>query len=159
MTWKCIKCQQNHIGNKGFWHGIPWHPFKKLGKIWYQRNLILNYLRDREKFVEINGVQSRIEKINTGVAQETILGPLLISVNIYSLLSIFSYQIIISNTDGTVILCSGETWEQVIALMNLDIKRVNTWFYDNKLTINIDKFVYMEIYINLNEKVVFLLLP
>ena len=68
-----------------------------------------------------------------GIPQGSALGPLLFLVHMNTLLST------ISHTDNTALICSGSTPTQVAAMLNHQLKLINTWLVDNQMQLNICK--------------------
>ena len=50
---------------------------------------------------------------------------------------------IIAYADDTVIIALDDTWQNTEKTMNIFLKHVDTWLTHNKLSLNIDKTVYM----------------
>lgn len=106
-------------------------------------NLIRSYLTGREQVVNIGGGVSEPRTVNYGVPQGTVLGPLLFTVYINSLLKINSKGKIISFADDTAILYTSETWELLQTDVKNDFINIERWFLYNKLTLNCDKTKYL----------------
>lgn len=106
-------------------------------------NLIKSYLSDREQYVEIDGTISSARTITFGVPQGTVLGPLLFTIYINSLLSINSTGKILSFADDTAVLYTGNSWETLKIEAETDFKKIKIWFQYNKLTLNCDKTKYL----------------
>lgn len=105
--------------------------------------LISNYLTGRYQRVKINGTVSSFSEIQTGVPQGTILGPLLFILYINDLLIELPEGIILSFADDTAVISTGKTWNVVETQMNNYLNEINNWLALNKLSLNVDKTVFM----------------
>ena len=106
-------------------------------------NLMKNYLSGRTQFVKIGKIKSKTCKINIGVPQGTILGPLLFLIYINSIFNLLPLFTTVSFADDTVILDEGSTWHSVSHSISNKIETVYNWLCENKLSLNIDKTFFM----------------
>lgn len=105
--------------------------------------LFTSYLADRQQRVVINGQCSDYMTVNTGVPQGTILGPLLFIIYINDLLNEIPGNDIISYADDTALISEDTNWIAVEEKMNKHLDKVANWLSLNKLSLNIEKTVYM----------------
>lgn len=121
---------------------------KLLHKLSYQFNfsrdaafLIKSYLNSRTQVVEINGSLSSPINILSGVPQGSVLGPLLFSLFINDLPSVLKYCLIHMFADDVQLyICSTDAnLENVVQLLNSDLKRISQWSSRNLLPINSSK--------------------
>lgn len=105
--------------------------------------LITSYLSNRRQKVRIQAQESELSKINTGVPQGTILGPLLFILYVNDLLTMMPENTILSYADDTAVIVKGKTWKEVEQQMNNYLEEVSIWLKLNKLTLNINKSVFI----------------
>lgn len=105
--------------------------------------LIKSYLSDRRQKVKIGDYESDYKIVKTGVPQGTILGPLFFIIYMNDLLNVIPNESIISYADDTTIITSGNNWEEVELKMNKLLIIVHEWLIENKLTLNVQKTVYI----------------
>ena len=105
-------------------------------------NLLISYLANREKFVELNDTASKTLPI-TGVPHGSILGPLLFLIYINDFpLSSNSFKFIMYTDDTTLYsqFDNARIANHDIELeINNELTNINDWLKINKLTINIKK--------------------
>ena len=100
---------------------------------------IKSYLTNRKQFIEINECKSRIQNINCGVPQGSILGPLLF------LLFINDIQNSAPDTekrlfaDDTSVFLFGKNINNVIAESEQKTTEIQKWYILNKLSLSIGK--------------------
>lgn len=105
--------------------------------------LVSNYLDNRKQRVKVNGVMSEFCEVKTGVPQGTILGPLFFILYINDLLSNLPEDMVISFADDTAVISTDTTWQLVENKMNNQLAIISNWLALNKLSLNIDKTVYI----------------
>lgn len=106
-------------------------------------SLFKSYLNDREQAVRIGNSVSNSNKINFGVPQGTVLGPILFSIYINNLFHLKTKGSIIGFADDTAIFYQGDTWQQLKELIEDDFKNISGWFDYKKLTINYEKTFFI----------------
>lgn len=105
--------------------------------------LVSSYLKDRLQRVRTNGTYSEYERLDTGVPQGTILGPLLFILYINDLLVSLPEREIISFADDTAVVADEKSWDRVEEKVNCQLQEVSDWLALNKLTLSVDKTVYV----------------
>lgn len=104
-------------------------------------NLIKSYLNNRQHAVKCGDTSSDFAFINIGVPQGSILGPLLFLIYINDLLEVS--PLICSYADDTVIFAIENDWIKAQSVMNNSLSRLGEWFITNKLTLNLEKTVFI----------------
>lgn len=106
-------------------------------------DLIKSYLTDRRQYVQIGEIFSRPEIITYGVPQGTVLGPVLFTIYINSMLSLNTTGKIISFADDTAILYTSSTWQLLKENIETDFPKISAWLQSNKLSLNYNKTKYL----------------
>ena len=99
--------------------------------------LIANYLLGRKQYVKVNSTNSDLIDMQMGVPQGSILGPLLFTIYINSLLPIVDK--ILSYADDTAVVCSEDSWHATAVSLTKLLNKIYVWLYKNKLSLNIIK--------------------
>ena len=100
---------------------------------------ITNYLYDRKQYVSFNKLDSPYEKVNCGVSQGSILGPLSFLMYINDLCDVSSLLFSLLYADDTNVFVTGKNMENIIFLMSTELKKIVIWLNDNKLSLNVEK--------------------
>ena len=98
-----------------------------------------SYLSCRTQFVQYNGYNSSSKHIKCGVPQGSILGPLLFLLYINDLCNVSEALDFILFADDTNIFFSHNDSNQMMEIVNNELKKLPSWFQANKLSINIKK--------------------
>jgi len=103
-----------------------------------------SYLKDRELVTSVNECLSSQKEILTyGVPQGSILGPLLFIIYINDLPSVLEKCKSVIFADDTNLFCSSHSIHTLYSNVNEDLKHVSDWFKANKLSLNVDKTVFI----------------
>ena len=78
-----------------------------------------------------------------GIPQGSVLGPLLFLLYINDLANISKKLKFILFADDTNVFCSGENMNDVIQMLNDELRNMSVWFKVNKLSLNVSKTNYM----------------
>ena len=108
--------------------------------------MITSYLMNRYQYVHYRGSNSSLRPLNTGVPQGSILGPLLFLVYINDLNKASSlFETLTYADDSTLIYSPTERLktEELALIINDELKKFNSWFRSNKLSLNISKTNYV----------------
>lgn len=102
-------------------------------------NLIASYLKNRKQYVSLNEFSSKLKTISTGVPQGSILGPLLFSVYINDLHTLFQKPelSLICYADDTSLLVTGKSTSEIETISNRSLYQLLNWTKPNALTINL----------------------
>lgn len=106
-------------------------------------NLITSYLQNRQQRVIVNGTYSDLCEVTTGVPQGTVLGPLFFILFINDMLSMLPEDALLSFADDTAVISTDKTWSLVENRMNDYLNLIYKWLTLNKLSLNVDKTVYI----------------
>ena len=99
----------------------------------------IDYLSNREQYVDFDSCLSTRLKIRCGVPQGSILGPLLFLIYINDITNASPILTYILFADDTNIFYSHKDPHTLIRTLNLELLKISTWFKCNKLSLNIDK--------------------
>ena len=102
-----------------------------------------NYLSNRKQYVTYNGIKSQTEKINCGVPQGSILGPLLFLIYINDLSTVSEACMSILFADDTNMFFTGKNLKTMATVINEELIKVQEWLHCNKLSLNVLKTHYI----------------
>ena len=102
-------------------------------------NLFKSYLNDRHQYTVINSAKSSMNKIEIGVPQGSVLGPLLFLIFINDLVNSSRKLKFILFADDTTIFLSHNNLDVLFNTMNQELENVHKWFSSNRLLLNLDK--------------------
>ena len=98
-----------------------------------------------------NDIKSDFSNIKIGVPQGSVLGPLLFNIFLNDLHIVFISSIPILFADDTNLIFKDKDANTLKLTMNNELKKLNIWLSENKLTINIDKSSYILIHDKFND--------
>ena len=102
-----------------------------------------NYLSNRKQYVTYNGNKSKTEKINCGVPQGSILGPLLFLIYINDLSTVSGASMSILFADDTNMFFTGKNPQKMATVINEELTKVQEWLQCNKSSLNVLKTHYI----------------
>ena len=91
-------------------------------------------LNERQQFTILNGKQSDLAAVPTGVPQGSVLGPTLFTLFSNNLPSSIISGSIYMYADDTTIYCIGETADMAVAQLNKALDEIYKWCLKNRLT-------------------------
>ena len=98
-----------------------------------------SYLSDRQQYVSINGYDSGLTKLNCGVPQGSVLGPLLFLLYINDLNQAIKFCKVHHFADDTNLLYLGKSIKKLNKFVNIDPKNLVNWLNANKILLNVKK--------------------
>ena len=102
-----------------------------------------DYLNNRKQYTSVKNCDSRLNNIQHGVPQGSILGPLLFLLYINDLHHCSSLLSFILFADDTTILFSHSDYSSLVNILNKELVEVYSWFKSNKLSLNSSKTNYI----------------
>ena len=108
-----------------------------------------SYLTNRKQFVHYGGIHSKINTIECGVPQGSVLGPLLFIIYTNDLPDTLNLVKSILFADDTTLYYSYPNIPHLYETMNKELDNLTDWFCANKLSLNVSKTNYM-IFSNIN---------
>jgi hypothetical protein len=103
---------------------------------------ILNYLSNRKQFVEFDNNKSIVQKIECGVPQGSVLGPLLYLIYVNDIANSTSGNIL-SFADDTSLYLSDSNLDSLFANANVEVNKLFDWFCANRLSLNPTKTKFL----------------
>ena len=108
-----------------------------------------SYLSNRKQFVTISNSNSSTKKLDYGVPQGSILGPLLFIIYINDIHTISKYAHLILYADDANIIIVGDNISVIQAKVNNLLIQLSTWVDENALKLNVKKNKHYMIFSNL----------
>lgn len=115
---------------------------KKLGRYGIRgicSDLVKSYLSNRFQYTEIDHARSKLGKLNYGVPQGSILGPLLFLLYINDIVNISSTADIVLYADDTNMFFSGSDLGALQLQTNSWLEKLSVWLEVNQLYLNTNK--------------------
>ena len=123
-------------------HSILLHKLIHYGVCGVENLLFRDYLSGRHQYVDFNGSKSKTKYISLGVAQCSILGPLLFLIYINELPRVNHVFKMLMYADDTTLYCNlNDT--NCETFCNNELFKISDWLSSNKLSINIKKLKFM----------------
>ena len=109
--------------------------------------LLKSYLSNRKQYVQIDGVMSSMQYIQTGIPQGSIVGPLLFSIYINDIVKCTEkFNCILYADDTTLnstIDCFGKEIHVIEQNTSAELQRISKWLELNRLQLNTEKSKFM----------------
>ena len=117
-------------------HACILHKLPFYGISGTELNWIIDYLFNRDQYVNYEGIPSLPEKITHGVPQGSILGPLLFIILINDMQSQLVKCSMLMYADDTVIFFSSKNILDIEKVINQEAELIQTWIKENCLVLN-----------------------
>ena len=104
-----------------------------------------SYLSNRMQYTCVNGFESSQQKMQCGIPQGSILGPLLFVIYINDLSSCLSKCKTSLYADDTCLYYASENPKSVTETLNADLLIIDAWLKRNKLALNVKKCEFLMI--------------
>jgi len=98
-----------------------------------------SYLMGRKQYVTVNGCNSDLLSVSTGVPQGSVLGPTLFLLYINDMWRCSDGLRFIHFADDTTVFGSGSDVDVLAANLNVQLENVYTWLCCNRLSLNVKK--------------------
>lgn len=102
-----------------------------------------SYFEDRVQAVKANNMLSEFKRVQCGVPQGSVLGPLMFLLFINDMPNLPLQSEIIMYADDVAIYNSGPSLDSVLNILRVDMALIHNWSNFNRLTINFSKSNYM----------------
>ena len=101
---------------------------------------IYSYLKNKKQYVRINGTQSYLGDIISGVPQGSILGTILFNLFFNDLFYFILLATAHNFVDGNTLPCYSKTIQELIGSLESECEVALNWFNENKMIVNSGKF-------------------
>lgn len=120
-------------------HTILLSKLEKYGIRGVAGSWVNSYLSNRMQYVQIGQCTSNTLGIACGVPQGSVLGPKLFNLYINDIFNASQDLKLILFADDTSIFYSSESYNELISVVNRELKVIKKWMDINKLSLNIEK--------------------
>ena len=115
---------------KNLWH----YGIRGIANDWFK-----SYLTNRMQYVSIDGISSDLLKVNFGVPQGSVLGPLLFLLYINDLHNSIRFSSPFHFADDTGLLNIQDSIRAINKTLNKDLRELSFWLNANKIALNVAK--------------------
>ena len=105
--------------------------------------LLASYLGDRSQYVTYGGVESGRGKVECGVPQGSVLGPLFFLIYVNDMVRVSRELGFVLFADDTNIFAEGRDPVELFGRVNGGLGELDRWFRCNRLTLNLKKTEYV----------------
>ena len=109
-------------------HDVPLNP--------YVINWLMNFLQDREQRVTVDGITTKFLRINCGVPQGTVLGPILFLIMVNDIKAIDSKNELCKFGDDITVGAPGYEDNDT---GTTEVENIKLWSENNRMALNMDK--------------------
>ena len=102
-----------------------------------------SFLTNRKQVTSCNDVCSEVAAVSIGVAQGSILGPLLFIIYMNDLPDVLQFCHITLYADDTVLYLASKSTADLQSKINADLRRICKWLQANQLTLNVKKSKFL----------------
>ena len=125
-----IDTVDHEISLKKLWH----YGIRGIANDWFK-----SYLTNRMQYFSIDGISSDLLKVNFGVPQGSVLGPLLFLLYIKDLHSSIGFSSPFHFADDTGLLNTQYSIRVINKTLNKDLRELSFWLNANKIALNVAK--------------------
>ena len=98
-----------------------------------------SYLGNRQQYAPFNGNDSQPQVIKCGLPQGSIISPLLVLLYVNDIANVSSVLSMILFTDDTNVFVQGKNINEMLNIMNGELRKLAEWMCINKLSLNVNK--------------------
>ena len=124
------------IDHKVLIHKLEHYGFRGVVSKWFA-----SYLSNRKQYTCVNGENSELDVITTGVPQGSVLGPLLFTIYVNDMQHASNLQPRLF-ADDTNIFTADSNIDHLIQNTNNELLNLDTWFKGKHLKLSLDKTTY-----------------
>jgi hypothetical protein len=124
-------------------HGILINKLEHYGIRGITLDWFKNYLSNRQQYVYLCGSSSSLGKIDCGVPQGSVLGPLLFIIYINDVIQCSDILKFILFADDTNLFYCNKNLSELEYVVNYELSKLSDWFRANKLSLNALKTNFM----------------
>jgi hypothetical protein len=101
--------------------------------------LLKSYMSNRTQFVSYNNHNSKPQRIQVGVPQGSVLGPLIFLIYTNDFCRCLKFAKSFQYADDTTLVITGNSTNEINEQANEDLRNIKEWYKSNKLSLNVSK--------------------